>query len=213
MAKTLLDRLVLSLPAPWIDHVDRDFASNVESILSCAADQFNDALVACEMFKPFDHQLTQEPFDVGCEREPREGHLRSIYARAYLYSLDATRAFVVVLSRQPGISPPTVAACDSFIQRYGYIRGMRNSLQHIEERVQGKGSHDKTLPVGLLIQGSFIGRRFCVTTDSGQHAEVEISEQFAEAARTALLEIIWSFDWLHVGNVRAKPPEGMAARQ
>jgi hypothetical protein len=40
---------------------------------------------------------------------------------------------------------------------------------------------------------------------------VEISEQFLEAVRSALLEIIWSFEWIHVGNVRVPRPEGTGA--
>jgi hypothetical protein len=106
-----------------------------------------------------------------------------------------------------------VTACESFLQRFGYIRDISNSFQHVEERSRGRGRSGKKLPTVLIVLGSFNGRRFGVTTADGLHTEVEISEPFVQEVRSALLEIIWSFEWIGVGNVRVRPPEGMGARQ
>jgi hypothetical protein len=212
MDDALFDRLELSLPAPWIDHNDRDFAGDVLLILGSAIDQFNDALVACGFFRPIAADgVERGTLGVVCQRNRLEGRLHSLYARAYVYGLDSPRAFVQALSMRPGIPPTAAAACATFLQRFGHIRDIRNSLQHVEERSQGKGSNGKILPGGLLLLGGFIGRRFGVTTGDGQLKEVEISEQFLEAVRSALLEIIWSFEWIHVGNVRVRRPEGARA--
>jgi hypothetical protein len=213
MDDPLFDRLALSLPAPWIDHTDRDFASDLLRSLDSAVHQFNDALVACDFFKPFTlEDVIWDTSGVVCRwDDPLKDRVRFLYARAYVYSLDSTRAFVHVLSTQPGIPPAAEAACKAFLQRFGDIREIRNSLQHIEERAEAKGSFGKRLTGPILDLGSLNERRFGITTGSGQRMEVEISEQFLELVRSALVEIIWSFEWIAVGNVRVRRPEGRAA--
>ena len=207
---TLYDRLELSLPGPWIDHSDRAYAWTVRLLLSSAVDQFNDALVACQFFKPFtaDDLKRDASGEVLAWRDPVRDRLRGLYARAYVYALDATRNFVDVLAEQTGNPPSAIATCGAFLQRFKDIRHIRHSLAHLHERSQAKGYPGKRLAGPILDLGSFMGNRFGVTSGDGRHAEVEISEQLLACFRSALLEIIWSFEWIVIGNVRARRPEG-----
>ena len=206
---SLYDRLEVSLPGAWIDHADRDHAWNVRGPLSSAVDQFNDAVVACQFFEPITaNDLKRDPSgDVSARRDPVRDRLRGICARAYVYALDATCSFVKILLEEPLSKPATTAACSAFLQRFQGVRLIRNSLAHVDERSQGMGSRGKKLPGPVLvIGGGFTGNRFGVTSGEGAYAEVEISEQFLACFRAALIEIIWSFDWIVIGNIRAKRP-------
>lgn len=207
---TLYDRLELSLPGAWIDHSDRDYAWTVHLLLSSAVDQFNDALVACQFFEPIadDDLKLDAAGEVLARRDPIRDRLRGLHARAYVYALDATTSFVDVLAGQVGNPPSAISMCSAFLQRFKDIRHIRNSLAHLHERSQAKGYPGKRLTGPILNLGSFIGNRFGVTSGDGRYAEVEISEQLLACFRSALLEIIWSFEWIVFGNVRAKPPEG-----
>ena len=204
--EALFDRLVISLPAPWIDHVDRDFAGDANHLLDGAVEQFNDALVACGLFRPVDTDELKRGFSSDDRKGEWEGRLRGMYARAFVYSLAAARAFVAVLSKDSRIEPAAKSRCEAFLDRFDYIREIRNSLQHVEERYQGIGSSRKKLT--LVVLGSLNGRRFGVTTGDGPHKEVEISEQFLEVVRSVLLEIVWSFEWIGVGKVRVRRQDG-----
>src|SRR5437868_4764927 len=110
----LFDRLVISLPAPWIDHIDRDFAGDVNHLLDGAIGQFNDALVACGLFRPVDTDALEREFFNGSREGEWEGRLRGMYARAYVYSLAAARAFVAVLAKDPRIDPTVKSRCEAF---------------------------------------------------------------------------------------------------
>ena len=140
--------------------------------------------------------------------DPARNRLRGICARAYVYALDTTCSFVKTLVEQPFNAPPAIAACNALLQRFQDVRLIRNSLAHVDERSQGIGSGGKRLPGPLIIiGGSLVGNRFGLTCGDGRYAEVELSEQMLAYFRSALLEIIWSFEWIVIGNIRAKRPE------
>jgi len=211
MANTsLYDRLEISLPGPWIDHADRDHAWTVYSLLSSAVDHFNDAVVACQFFEPItgDDLRRNASGAVLAQNDPVKNRLRYICARAYIYALDTTCSFLKTLVEQPFNAPPAIVACNALLLRFQDVRHIRNSLAHVDERSQGIGSGGKKLPGPLLIVGGcLVGNRFGVTSGDGRYAEVELSEQMMTNFRSALLEIIWSFEWLVIGNIRAKRPE------
>lgn len=199
----------ISLPGPWIDHTDRDYAWTVHHLLSSAVDQYNDAAVACQFFEPITGDLKRDASGaILAWSDPVRDRLRGICARAYVYALDTTCSLVKTLVEQPLNAPPAIAACDGFLHRFQDVRLIRNSLAHVDERSQGIGSGGKKLPGPLLIiGGGFVGNRFGITSGDGRYAEVEISEQLLSNSRSALLEIIWSFEWIVIGNIHARRPE------
>jgi hypothetical protein len=210
---SLYDRLEISLPGAWVDHTDRDHAWTVYGLLSDAAGQFNDAVVACQFFEPITAgDLKRDASgELLSRHHPVRDRLRGIYARAYVYALDTTCSFVKILVEQSLNAPPATAACNAFLRCFQDVRHIRNSLAHVDERSQSIGSGRKKLPGPLLIiSGAFIDNRFGVTSGDGLYAEVEISEQLLACLRSALLEIIWSFEWIVIGNIRAQRPEHTA---
>ena len=201
MADTAFNRYVLSLPGLWIRHEDRDWAGDVQLFLASAADQFSEALVAFDLFKPFTAaDVRRDPHGVPLAEDSVDSRRRFIYAKAFVYALDAARGFVQVVAAVSALPSATVAACDAFLRQFGYIRDIRNSLQHIEERIQAKGSFGKKLPGPIIDLGSLNECRFGVTTGDGRHLEVEISEDFIGRFRLALSDVLWSLDWLGPGE-------------
>lgn len=199
----------MSLPGAWVDHTDRDHAWTVHGLLSAAAGQFNDAVVAYQFFEPITAgDLKRDASgELLSPRDPVRDRLRGIYARAYVYALDTTCRFVEILKKQSLNAPPATAACNAFLQCFQNVRHIRNSLAHVDERSQSIGARGKKLPGPLvIIGGAFIDNRFGVTSDDGRYAEVEISEQFLAGWRSALFEITWSFEWIVIGNIRAQRP-------
>ncbi len=201
MADTAFDRYHLVLPGFWIRHEDRDWARDLQLLLNCAANEFNDALVAFDLFSPFTAADVQRDSDgIPIREDEVESRRRFLYARVFVYALDAARAFVKIVSELPSLGPATSAACGAFLQQFGYIRDIRNSLQHIEERVREKGYGGR--PLGPIIDlGSLNERRFGVTTGNGQQLDVDISEPYVERFRSALSDVFCSLEWLGPGEV------------
>lgn len=201
MADTAFNRHILSLPGLWIQHDDRDWAGDVQLLLGSAVDQFAEALVAFDLFKPFTAaDVRRDPQGALLAEDPVELRRRFIYAKAFVYDLDASRSFVHVIASVSTHSSVTVAACNELLQQFGYIRDIRNSLQHIEERIQGKGSRGKKRLGPIVNLGSLNERRFGVTTGDGHQLEIDISEDFIIRFRSALSDVLWSLDWVGPGN-------------
>ena len=209
---SLYGRLALALPGLWIDHTDRNYAWTAQHLMDMAVDQYVEAVVACSLFKP----LSIEEFQRGSnctddESRAYESTLRFLYAKAYIYALDATRAFVAIISRQSAKPSETVKACNEFLETFGFIRDIRNSLQHIEERAQGIAKR-KQIETPILNLGVFEGeRRFSITSENGQMVGIEVAEEFLVRVQSGLEKIIWSFDWLGPGEFPIQRPENRAS--
>jgi hypothetical protein len=207
---SLYERLALALPGAWIDHADRDYAWAVQPLLNSAVNQFDDAVVACEFFEPVDYEGLKRDIsvDVFARTDPVRDRLRGICARAYVLALHATCSFVEAVAKQPLNAPPVTAACNALLQRFQDIDQIRHSLAHVDERSQAIGYGRKKLPGPLLvIGGAFIENRFGITSGDGRYVEVEISERFLACFRSALLQVIWSFEWIVFGNIHAQRPK------
>jgi hypothetical protein len=200
MIDTAFTRYHLSLPGFWIEHEDRDWAGDLHILLRCAANEFNDALIAFDLFKPFTIADVQRNADgVPISEDLVESRRRFLYARAFVYALDAARGFVFAVREFRSLPSATSAACDAFLHQFGYVRDIRNSLQHVEERAQAKGS-GKTRLGPIIDLGSLNERQFGVTTGQGQHLEVDITEDYIRSFRSALADIFGWLEWLGLGE-------------
>ena len=75
-------------------------------------------------------------------RIPREfeHNVPFLYARAFLYALDAFDKFLGVLSETKG-SPEEVAKLHERMElAFPHLRGVRNSAQHLEDRARSLGA-------------------------------------------------------------------------
>ena len=105
----------MSLPGPWIDDTDRDYAGTVYHLLSSAASQFNDAVVARQFFEPIDRDDVKRDAsgEVFAWTDPVRDRLRGIGARAYVYAWHNLRRWAVCGGGDFGAVPGTFPLCAS----------------------------------------------------------------------------------------------------
>jgi hypothetical protein len=207
MMDLLPDRLRLELPGLWINLEDGDLAWNASLLMGSALHQYNEAVVACLAFTPLhaahieaaiqNHSITEDPARL---------ILISLYAKSFVYALDAARAFISVLEVLPGLPDCAKAKAAAFTTEFELVREIRNSLQHIEERAQGLGRNKKRLPTAVLDLGSFVENRLSITIDGGGNVQLEISEPTLARVRTGLSRVLWSLPWLGPGSIPVPVP-------
>jgi len=186
------------LPGLWIDHPDCDWAFLVWMLLDEVLDQLNEARIVLPLFEEksgLDAQL------IGADRR-----LHLIYAKSFVYALDAAAQLIRVLKKQKQLSAMARDHCKRFLSQFGKLRDLRNSLQHIEDRLRGIGRDGKPIPSPLLVLGGFCNNHFGATTSEGQYVEIEISDSVLIRAYSIVEDLIWCFDWLGPGNIRLYRP-------
>lgn len=138
-----------------------------------------------------------------------EHNLPFLYARAFLYALDAFDKILGVLARDPG-APPHIADWHAQVEvHFPHLRGVRNTAQHIEDRGRGLGAGRNPRPLdlkpvdnnlikaqgGALILNSLNGNRYGSTMADGHFGEVEVSPQSVEHLQRILVGVLESFQW------------------
>src|SRR5439155_8339019 len=97
---------------------------------------------------------------------------------------------------------------ESFSQSFPTLREVRNSAQHVEDRIRGLGRGRQPLnlkPVqnqmvnapagGVLIVDSLNGNKFGGTLANGEYGEIEVSIASLERVRELVEVLIDSFPW------------------
>lgn len=182
------------LPGPWIDHPDRDWAFLVHMLLDEILDQLNDARIVLPLFKEIS----------GAATLPTEAdRLRLIHAKSFVYALDAATQIVRVLEKQEQLPTRASDHCKKFLDQFGELHELRNSLQHIEDRLRGIGRGRSQISSHLLVIGGFRNNNyFGATTSDGRYMEIEISHSVLLQAYSIIEDLIWCFDWLGAGGIR-----------
>ncbi len=188
------------LPGPWIDHPDRDWAFLIHMLLDEVLDQLNEARIVLPLFKEKSGSDTQV---TGADQR-----LHLIYAKSFVYALDAAAQIVSVLEQQEQLPAMASDQCKRFLSQFGELHELRNSLQHIEDRLRGIGRNRKPIPSHLLVLGSFRNNNyFGATTSDGRYLELEISDSVLIQAYSIIEDLIWCFDWLGPGDIRLERPK------
>ena len=106
---------LLQLPGLWIDDADRDWAYTIVSLLRFVANQFNEAVVAFDLFdkRPSLQTLMARRSSSG-EIDNRNRILVFMHAKSFVYALDSTRAFLSVVANQPRLPASASNAIQDF---------------------------------------------------------------------------------------------------
>lgn len=182
----------LKLPGPWIEHPDRNWAFRTRMLLDAILDELDEA------------QLVLRLFQEASGGDPLSGdfRLRRLYAKSFVYALDATSQFIGVLKSDKQLPVTARAQCERFLSEFGMLRDLRNSLHHIEDRLRGFGRDGKNIPTSLLVLSSFRDNNFGATSARGGYVEIEVSDSILLRAFAIVEDLIWCFDWLGAGNTR-----------
>jgi hypothetical protein len=190
----------LELPGPWIDHPDRDWAFLVQMLFDEILDQLSEARIVLHLFK--------EKSELASQTTKVDQQLRQIYAKSFVYALDTITQIIRILEKQEQLSKAARIHCQKFLSQFGELRELRNSLQHIEDRLRGIGRDRRPIPSTLLVIGAFRENSFygAITSD-GHYVEIEISDSVLTDAYSIIKDLIWCFNWLGPGEVQLERPE------
>jgi hypothetical protein len=191
----------LQLPAPWIDHPDRDWAFLVHMLLDEVIRQLDEAaLVLTLNEKATAEEETPVPGVYDVKPPDSARRLRFLHAKSFVYALDATGQLLRVLSGLESLPDEARSGCAKFESAFGKLRDLRNTLQHIEDRLRGLGRRGAPLPKPLIVLGAFRNGKFGATTADGAYVEVEVSRATLSAACKIIEDLLWSFGWIGPGK-------------
>jgi hypothetical protein len=144
-----------------------------------------------------------------------------LHANNFVMALDLFEKFLIKLEGVPNAPVTVKTVCRQFADAFPGLRGLRDTLQHQEDRSQGKDKRGKPLklkpvdlpgyvfaPSGFLGIGNLFDDNFGATTSSGDHAMVEISEASMERLRGIMQTLVRCFAWK--GPPRHHPSAGEA---
>lgn len=131
-----------------------------------------------------------------------------LYARAFLYALDAFDKFLGVLSREENVPEDISELHKKISYFFPDLRGVRNTSQHLEDRSRGLGAGRKPLdlkPVdngfisipngGALILNSLNGSKYGSTMSDGHYGEVDVCPDSMCHLQEILNNVLGSFKW------------------
>jgi hypothetical protein len=197
------DKEKLTLPGTWIDHPDRDWASSVQMLLDEVLDQLSEAHLILAMFEASNMTVSKV--------NDQNNRLRLIYAKSFVYALDTVCQLIRVLQKQEQLPSLASDYCQKFLAQFGGLRDLRNSLQHVEDRLRGIDRKGEPIPSSLLVLGAFRDNNyFGATVSDGRYVEIEISDSVLIQAYSIVEELLWCFDWLGPGNIRVERPDSDA---
>ena len=116
-----------------------------------------------------------------------------------------------------GAEPEVLAARDDFEAALPALKHVRDSVEHAEDRVRGRGKGGQALalqpvmnglvhaPGGALIAGSLNNNSFGWTVEDGSFQEVEVSDATIEVARAAVQRALDGLPWKNNGHRMLTP--------
>jgi hypothetical protein len=130
-----------------------------------------------------------------------------LHAKTFVYALDGIAKALKQLRRLVGIPDlSTIAA--SWDQAFPQLVHVRDSAHHAEDRVRGKGKHDKPLPNvpvltpaihapngGVVVMDMLTNNRYGGTLADGSYGEVEVSPESLAAAGGVVQQAALAFQW------------------
>jgi hypothetical protein len=139
-----------------------------------------------------------------------EHNLSFIYARAFLYALDAFDKTLGVLSKEPNVPEQVAEFHAQVAEKFPHLRGVRNTAQHQEDRARGLGAGRNPQPLdlrpitnnlinapggGVLALNCLNGSRYGSTMSDGHYGEVDVSPESMQRLQKILEGVLQSFEW------------------
>ena len=143
-------------------------------------------------------------------RIPREFEHNApfLYARAFLYALDAFDKFLGVLSKTKDIPQELIKLHGRMALAFPHLRAVRNSVQHLEDRAPSLGVGGKPLDLkpinnsmvnapggGVLMLNCLNGSNYSSTMADGHYGEVEVSPESMTKLQEILQAVLHALKW------------------
>lgn len=132
-----------------------------------------------------------------------------LYARMFLYALDGFDKFLSVLSSEAKVPKKLAQLSEGVAIAFPHLRMVRNSAQHLEDRMRGLGAGRNPKPLtlkpvrneafeapnGALILNSLNGSKYGNTMADGHYGEVDVSAESMQKLQKILCEVYECFKW------------------
>jgi hypothetical protein len=143
-------------------------------------------------------------------RIPREFEHNTpfLYARAFLYALDAFDKFLGVLSKTKNIPEELIKLHGRIALAFPHLREVRNSAHHLEDRARSLGKGGKPLDLkpinnsmvnapggGVLMLNCLNGSSYGSTMADGHYGEVEVSPESMIKLQEILQAVLHALKW------------------
>lgn len=128
-------------------------------------------------------------------KSPYESCLNKLYAKVFVYALNNIEKLIFKLPKDEKNQVCIKKLIDNYRNYFGYLKHIRDSAMHIEDRGRGLNRNKERIDTNLLIIGGFLDNRFTFTGEDGKQYEVEISENTLDIAREIIQKIINSYTW------------------
>jgi hypothetical protein len=154
-----------------------------------------------------DVQYNREQWQQGRVPSQFEHRLPFIYARVFLYAVDSFGKLLGVLSQEAGVPSRMVGIHADFEAAFPHVRGVRNSAQHVEDRVRGIGFRGKPIEYkpldepfirasgGVHISDCLCNSTYGSTMADGHYGKVEVSPESMKKLQRIFQETLNCLSW------------------
>lgn len=186
----------LTYPGTHIKDPDPAQASTKQIVLSALESSLVAAAVSLELFEASEVELQAHllkrtesvKISAGLRKRP------FLHAKSFVHSLYDVQKFIDVLGNLSGNSQEIDAASAELTSKLPDLKGVRDSEQHLEERLQGLTRGQK-LPTSQLWIGNLMNKNYEMTTESGRIGRIEVSRETLDIAASCIQRTIDSLQW------------------
>lgn len=194
------------------DNWERDAQRRSE--IQRAIEQEREVTMSCDAWDAihFETEVRFKREQWSSGRVPREFEHNHpfIYARAFLYALDAFDKFLGVLSKEPSVPEQVAELHAEIAEAFPHLRGVRNTAQHLEDRARSLGAGREPKPLdlkpitnsfinapsgGVLVLNSLNGSRYGSTMSDGHYGEIDVAPESMQHLQRILNGVLCSFKW------------------
>ncbi|UHG95285.1 hypothetical protein [Pseudomonas sp. 7-41] len=156
-------------------------------------------------------RFSRENTDKGVLPEKLERNKLKIFAHAYLQALDSVGKFLKAITENASAPPEVGVLRQQFLDLFPDLQGVRDTIQHLEDRTRGLGRpyKGKKPPLDyqdpkkyvhapgakVLMFDCFMGNLFGCTKADGHYGEVDISPESMHELQKIIQDIIYAFEW------------------
>ncbi|WP_233869733.1 hypothetical protein [Paraburkholderia adhaesiva] len=163
-----------------------------------------------EIYFETEVRFKREKWAAGSVPRAFEHNLPFIYARAFLYALDAFDKFLGVLAKEENVPREVATHHAKIADAFPHLRGVRNTAQHLEDRARGLGAGRNPQPLelkpiengffnapggGVLVLNCLIGSKYGSTMSDGHYGEIDVAPESMLRLREILEAVLSSFKW------------------
>jgi hypothetical protein len=129
-----------------------------------------------------------------------------IFAKSFIHALDLFDKFLADIVKDQSAPKEIKSIHDKFCSSLPDLRGIRNSIQHAEDRSKGEKFGKKidlkkidkskiSIEGTALVNQGLNGNKFGSTMANGHYGAVDVSAQTLDVLRVSLLEVYSAFTW------------------